>query len=227
MPILKNIPITLDPQKVIKELHLDRKPGSKVDVNELISTTESLIEPRVSFKVSYIAEKNEDSVNIDGADFTSSVLRINLEEVERVFPYIITIGKTLEDTARSYGDLLRQYYLENIGDMVLSLCKKYLEKHIKRNYGLTKISSMSPGSLKNWPVTEQKPLFSLFPDIKDLMGVNLTDHMLMIPRKSISGIIFPKEKTFISCQLCSRDRCPSRIAPFDEKVKEKYGVTDD
>lgn len=227
MPILKNIPITLDPQRVIKELHLDRKPGSKVDVNELISTAESLIEPRVIFKVAYITEKNEDSVNIDGADFTSNVLRINLEEVERVFPYIITIGKTLEDTARSYGDLLRQYYLENIGDMVLSLCKKYLEKHIKRNYGLAKISSMSPGSLKNWPVTEQKPLFSLFSDIKDLMGVNLTEHMLMIPRKSISGIIFPTEKTFISCQLCSRERCPSRIAPFDEKVKEKYGVTDD
>jgi hypothetical protein len=46
--------------------------------------------------------------------------------------------------------------------------------------------------------------------------------MLMIPRKSISGICFPTEVTFLSCQLCPRKRCPSRKAAYDEKIKKKY-----
>ena len=98
---------------------------------------------------------------------------------------------------------------------------------IKKRYGLDKLSNMSPGSLEDWPVTEQKPLFSLFRTEKEPIGVKLTKHMLMIPRKSVSGIYFPTEVTFFSCQLCSRERCPARKAPYDRNLKEKYGIDDE
>jgi hypothetical protein len=42
----------------------------------------------------------------------------------------------------------------------------------------------------------------------------LTDSLLMVPRKSISGILFPSEEGFVACQLCERERCPGRKAPF-------------
>jgi hypothetical protein len=86
---------------------------------------------------------------------------------------------------------------------------------------------MSPGSLPNWPITEQKPLFSLIGKTEELVGVRLTDSMLMLPRKSISGIVFPTEVTFSSCQLCPRERCEGRKAPYDEALKEKYGLVDE
>jgi hypothetical protein len=44
--------------------------------------------------------------------------------------------------------------------------------------------------------------------------VRLTESMLMIPRKSVSGIFFPSEEGFVACQLCERENCPSRKAPF-------------
>ena len=73
---------------------------------------------------------------------------------------------------------------------------------------------MSPGSLEDWPITEQTKLFSIFGDTERLIGVRLTDSMLMVPRKSISGILFPSEEGFTSCQLCDRERCPGRKAPY-------------
>ncbi len=133
----------------------------------------------------------------------------------------------MEDKASVFGDLLKQFYLENMGDMFLRLCKQYLEKHLKRQYGLKKLSSMSRGSLKDWPVTEQKPLFSLFRARQEPIGVKLTEKMLMIPRKSISGICFPTDVTFFSCQLCPRERCPARKAPYDENLKKKYRLDDE
>jgi hypothetical protein len=133
----------------------------------------------------------------------------------------------LEDEASSQGDLLHQFYLESLGDMALSMSERRLRKHLKSHYGLEKLSSMSPGSLKDWPIEEQKPLFSLLGDVKRLVGVRLTEKMLMIPRKSISGIFFPKEVTFLSCQLCPRERCPSRIAPYDDKLRKMYGLEND
>lgn len=227
MSFLENIPIKLNIKEVIRDLHLNEKTSSSVNFHELLNTTESLIQPKASYEAVYINNKGEDTVEIDGITFSSRVLRMNLENVERVFPYLITIGGDLEDEASSFEDVLMQFYLENMGDMVLRLCKKHLEKHLKKHYGLEKLASMSPGSLENWPVTEQEPLFSLFQEEQDKVGVRLTESMLMIPRKSISGIIFPTEVTFFSCQLCPRERCSARKAPYDERLKKKYGLVDE
>jgi hypothetical protein len=197
MYVLNNISIKLSPEKVIKGLRLNKGKYSSSDIQELIETAESLVRPKACYEVVYISERGKDKVKIDGITFSSRVLRKNLDKVERIFPYIITIGKP------------------------------FLEKHLKKHYGLEKLSSMSPGSLEDWPVTEQKPLFSLFRTEKDPIGVKLTEYMLMIPRKSISGIYFPTEVTFFSCQLCSRERCPARSAPYDENIKKKYGLDDE
>ncbi|HDZ26639.1 hypothetical protein LCGC14_0885790 [marine sediment metagenome] len=227
MPCLEKITLNLIPEKVIKQLHLNKNKDALSIVKELLEIAESLIQLKVFFKVSYISKKGEGIVEIDGQTFSSRVLRKNLDDVERVFPYIITIGKALEDKACSFGDLLKQYCLENIGDMALRSAKQYLVKHLQKQFGLEKLSSMSPGSLPDWPVTEQRPLFSLIGNTEDQIGVRLTDYMLMIPRKSISGILFPTEVTFFSCQLCPRERCPARKAIYDENLKKKYGLADE
>jgi len=40
----------------------------------------------------------------------------------------------------------------------------------------------------------------------------------MIPTMSVSGIVVPTESAFESCQICHREGCPSRKAPFSEEV---------
>jgi hypothetical protein len=227
MPLLEGFPVKFNPRRVVQNLRLEKKDQASVIARELIDQASRLVRPKALFKVSYIKDKEKDAVRINSTPFFSRVLRKNLDKVERVFPYLITIGKALEDKASSQGDLLQQYYLESLGDMALSLSEKHLEGHLKRHYGLEKLSSMSPGSLKDWPIEEQKPLFSLLGDVEKLVGVRLTEKMLMIPRKSISGIFFPKEVTFLSCQLCPRERCPARIAPYDDDLRKTYGLDEE
>ncbi len=227
MRVLDTIPIKLDLKEVKRKLRLDTKTGYATDIAELMGTAESLIQAKAVYEVSYIDQRGEDTVEVDGVTFTSRVLRVNLDKVERVFPFIITIGSALEDNASSCNDLLRQFYLETMGDMALRSGREHLEGHLKRDFGLGELSRMSPGSLKDWPVTEQRLLFSLFGNAEDLIGVTLTESMLMIPRKSVSGIFFPTDGLFLSCQLCPSERCPERKAPYDETLKEKYGLHDE
>ena len=59
-------------------------------------------------------------------------------------------------------------------------------------------------------------------DVEKLIGVRLTDSFLMVPMKSISGILFPTEVRFESCQLCPRKDCPGRRAPYDQALWSKY-----
>jgi len=222
MNVLDNIPVYLDVRELVKWLHLKEENKYLNDVQELVEIANSVIKPKAIYKISYVDNKNDDTLNIDSISFNSRVLRINLDKVERVFPYIVTIGKWLEDKASSFDDLLKQFYLDKIGDKALDSIRKYLEDYLKRNYGLGQMSKMSPGSLEDWPITQQRQFFSIFGNVEELIGVTLTDSLLMIPKKSISGIYFPTEVLFYSCQLCPRKDCKERKAPYDRNLKESY-----
>lgn len=223
MEILDNIPMSIPAEEIKQKLHIKQNRQWQ-EVQQLLEVAKPLIEAKAVYKVCYIDEKLTDAVVIDGVRFTSRVLRKNLDEVQRVFPYVVTIGDVLMQKARESNDLLKQYYLDSIGNVALTVARKYLEDHLRTRYGLDGMSRMSPGSLADWPIQEQKPLFSIFGDVEASIGVRLAKNLLMIPQKSVSGIYFATEISFYSCQLCPRQRCPSRKAGYDEKLAQAYGI---
>ena len=223
MEIFENISITLQPEEIRKKLHM--RQGSEDDeVQSLIEAAQPLIKIGAAYKVCYIEKKLEDAVEIDGIRFTSRVLRKNLDKVERVFPYVITIGDRLMEKARTFDDVLRQYYFDTIGIVALTAARKYFEDQLRSRYALGGMSRMSPGSLTDWPIEEQRLLFSLLGDVEASIGVKLSVSLVMIPQKSISGIYFPTEISFYSCQLCPRKRCPSRQTGYNKEMAREYGI---
>jgi hypothetical protein len=223
MEILNQIPVRLPLGEIRRQLHLDKDKRWE-EVQTLIEVAKPLIAPKAAYRVSYIDQKLEHAVDIDGVRFTSRVLRKNFEEVERVFPYVITIGDKLKEKGSESDDLIKEYYFDVIGNIALSAARKFLEKQLQSRYGLDGMSFMSPGSLTDWPIEEQKPLFSLFGEEETPIGVKLTKNLLMLPAKSISGIYFPTEVSFFSCQLCPRNDCPARKAAYDNKLAKEYGI---
>jgi len=223
MPILDNIQIKINFDLVRKRLHLKRDGDLKA-ARELVHIAQSLVEPKVLYKVSYIEEKLDDGVVVEGLRLISNVLRKNLDEVERVFPFVITIGNKLAEQQDSSSDLLEKFYLDTIGNVALTQVRLALKDHLKQNYALEKTAFMAPGSLPNWPIEQQKYLFKLLGDVQASIGVKLTESLLMLPAKSVSGIYFPTEASFFSCQLCPRERCDSRKAKYSQKLAEEYGI---
>lgn len=224
MPILENIRVNLSLDTVRKKLHM-KSEGDLGEVRDFVDTVQQLIEPRAMYTVCYIEEKPEDSVIVRGVRLNSRVLRKNLEQAERIFPYVITLGSKLGEKQDACGDILANYCLDIIGNLALNAVRKQLKRHLQSQFALEKISSMAPGSLSDWPVEEQKPLFQLLGDVEASIGVKLTQSLLMIPAKSISGFYFPAEVSFYSCQLCPRKRCDSRKASYNEKLVQEFGIT--
>jgi hypothetical protein len=223
MEVLNSIPVKLDPEEVLQQLHMrNTNADIKKGIQELIEIVRPIAKPKAIYEVSYVNNRNKGSLNIGGIRFTSRVLRINLDKIERVFPYIATCGRELDEVAVPSHELMKSYCLDIIKEMLLYSARSYLEDYLTRNYGLGQISEMEPGSLESWPITQQKELFSIFGNVEDLIGVKLTEHFLMIPVKSVSGIYFPTEIKFESCQLCPKEGCSGRKASYDPGLAEKY-----
>ena len=223
MPILDKIIVSISLDELRKRLHME-KDCDIGEIQPLIDVAVQLSEPRALYDVRYIEEKFEDGVIVTGRRLKSRVLRKNLDQVERVFPFVITLGSKLGEKQAASTDLLENFYLDTIGNIALTSARKQLERHLKSQFALEKISSMAPGSLADWPIEEQAPLFKLLGDVDATIGVTLTDSLLMLPAKSISGIYFPTEVSFFSCQLCPRQRCESRKAKYDPGLAEQYGI---
>jgi hypothetical protein len=220
--IFDHIPVDLEPGEVGRYLRIRPERAETSHLKELIETAGPLISLRAVCDTAYVGLSDAESVEVAGVSLRSRVLRHNLDGVQKVFPYIMTIGPALEKTASSLGDLLKQYYLEEMANLVLEQGAAWLAEKLRTRWGLPGLSNMSPGSLEDWPITEQAKLFSLFGDTEKVIGVKLTDRFLMLPRKSISGILFPSEEGFAACQLCPRENCPSRRAPYDEALAAEY-----
>lgn len=223
MPIIDKINVSICLDELRKRLHME-KDCDIGEIQPLIDVAVQLIEPRALYDVRYIEEKFENGVIVTGRRLKSRVLRKNLDQVERVFPFVITLGSKLGEKQAAGTDLLENFYLDTIGNIALNSARKDLKRHLESKFALEKISSMAPGSLADWPIEEQAPLFKLLGDVETSIGVKLTDSLLMLPAKSISGIYFPTEVSFFSCQLCPRQRCESRKARYSPKLAEQYGI---
>ena len=225
MEILKDIPFEYSLRELLKTLHLEAESEDARDFEKLLSSAVKVAAPKVIYDILYVKAREEDSVDFGKAVFTSSVLSKNLEKVERVFPYIITCGAELGQVKVPVGDFLQEFWLDAIKEAALFSARKYFKDFISRRFGIKKSSNMSPGSgaADIWPIEQQKELFSVFGDVEKLIGVRLTESCLMLPNKTVSGLLYPTEVDFATCRLCPRDVCKNRTAPYDEKLAKEYG----
>lgn len=223
MEVLEGITVTVDLKKAGPMLHVQRT-GDAEQVQRILEEAAGLFAPKAVYSASYVEAKDEEGVLIGGERFQSRVLRKNLDSVGRVFPFVVTLGSALEQRAGQCEDLLEKYYFDVIGNIALVEARKELQRAISGRYALGRVSFMSPGSLPDWPIEEQIPLFTLLGGVEPSIGVRLNESLLMIPRKSVSGIFFPTETSFYSCQLCPRERCEGRRAPYSESLARDYGI---
>ena len=226
--LLNNLPFKIERDKIFEIYHVNEGSDDAKRIDQLIAEAEIIAKPKAIYKLSTVDEKSDDMVMIDQMKFTSRVLRVNLDEVHRVFPFIATCGMELEEWSLKITDLMEQFWVDSIKEQAALQAYQAIQKELENRYQLGMTSTMNPGSLEDWPMKEQVPLFSLFGDPQKLIGVELTDSYLMIPIKSISGIIFPTNSQFESCQLCPRKNCPGRRAPYDPGLAEsKYHFNHD
>ncbi len=220
--ILDALKVSPDLEAIRKGLHL-AKDKEWQRVCRLVDQVWPLIEPKAVYRDCSVTVKGRDCVEVDRVSLKSRVLRRQVDGAGQVFPYVVTIGKKLEERVRGCDDILKQYYLDTIGNFALSDLLIRLEDHLRSRYGFTCTSSMAPGSLEDWPIGEQGPLFSILGDVKKAIGVSLTEVFLMIPTKSESGIFFPSSEKFYSCRLCPREKCMNRKTPYSEKAALEIG----
>jgi len=125
--------------------------------------------------------------------------------------FICTLGAAFEERMKSFdSDPLEAYFANTLGSL---LCEAWANKvHesilIKgQEEGLLTTNRYSPGYC-HWSVEEQQKLFLFFKDSPT--GIRLNNSSLMLPIKSISGVVGMGKRAKripYTCSVCADMRC--------------------
>ena len=130
--------------------------------------------------------------------------------------FICTSGVDFEayqQRLKQEGDMVRVFIADALGSVIAEKCADKMEENLQES--IDKLSwhhtnRFSPGYC-GWHVSQQQLLFPLFEG--KTCGVELTESSLMVPIKSVSGIIgVGKEvrKLDYTCGLCHFEKCYKR-----------------
>jgi len=187
----------------------------KTRIEEMWEEFKQVAKPRLVLKIAYVDEVSDDGVTINGIFFKSGLLAENLKYSHMVFAYVGSCSAEAEEWSHKYtNDPIESYWANIMKEVTIGPLIMYLDNKIKSDYGLQKIGVMNPGSLEDWPISEQPKLFELIGGTDDI-GVRLEPSFLMIPTKSVSGIYFSTDKDWINCRMCPRKVCQNRRVPFE------------
>jgi len=149
-----------------------------------------------------------------------------IKKLEKAALFVCTIGSGMENWSKQLlidGDAAMAYLVDSIASLtvesVTNLLHDFIENEMMKN-GLKITNRYSPGYC-NWSVSEQHLLFSLLP--QNFCGITLTDSALMLPIKSVSGVIGigpkVKKKEYL-CDTCGVKDCTYRATRRNTKSKK-------
>jgi len=221
--VFDSIPFTLSDSVILKGCRAENDAEQTELILRLISEARKIAKPKAMVRIVMVEKIDDETVTLDGVTIHSRLVRVNLDKVHRAFAYVATCGAEAEAWSLTLPDMLEEFYADEIKKALVHTAMAYVHEEVKKRFAPDgKLSFMSPGSLKAWPIENQKPLFRVMGDTQAAIGVTLTDSCLMLPSKSVSGLLFSDATGHVNCIMCPMEECPGRSAPYDPTYYEKH-----
>ncbi len=186
----------------------DAEPDAvtKAELTQIISEVSQWLRPQFSYFV----------VSVQPTFDMGNIILRQLRGSEAYALFICTAGveyEAYQQRLKERGDMVRVFIADALGSVIAEKCADQMEKALQESIdklGWKHTNRFSPGYC-GWHVSQQQLLFPLFQG--HTCGVRLTDSSLMVPIKSVSGIVgLGKDVRHLdyTCGLCDFKQCYKR-----------------
>ena len=217
------VDIEIDTKQVCHYIGYDDNPKLSARISSLIDDyaehAHYLINPLYSYIIKDV-EWARGSIALieDSIIFQSRIIAQLLEHCHQVAIFLVTIGKYLGETTSQLakdGLILQATVLDAIGSDAVEKVADFAQDRIKEiaeAQGFVTSRRFSPGYC-DWNIGQQRMLFYALTG--NTLGIRLTGECLMIPQKSISGIIgigpsIDNVENYNPCKTCTKQDCPGK-----------------
>ncbi len=215
MTVVDPVPVEVRADDVLQTLRIGAQKQQQA--KSVIEKGLGMVNPRAVYVFDKVKSVEEKRILLESGHYVNGIILSNMLEKEQpVALFVATIGESLERESSAQGktSILNAWVLEQTGDYVLGRTSAYVKARVEETLG-AKVSGFSPGTGtgKLFGIDQQKAIFEVL-DPQENVGVTLTPSFLMVPRKSVSGILAATRREYDACQYCPRERCMNRRKSF-------------
>jgi hypothetical protein len=219
----QNNQLDIEKQQVLSTIGYcdDYEPSARITslVDDYIENYHDLLAPSHSYVIKDIVSVEGNKITLeDSIILESRVLARLLARCQKAAIFALTIGSHLEEMVAHLAEnglVLQATVLDAIGSGAAERFANFVEGRIRRtaiSQGLGISRRFSPGYC-DWELSQQKMVFRALNG--DSAGIRLTKGGLMLPQKSISGLIGigppgDKIENYNPCRTCRKKDCPGR-----------------
>lgn len=204
----------------LQELYLlmgygDHTPDSTIVTmaEEMLKELASLCEPRCGYILVSGESVDKQNVNLEGVNLkTGAIITSALRKAESYAIFTATLGDKFDQWLAECQkrDIVEEFVANTLGSILVEAVVSWLMEQIRLKAdaeGLSITNNYSPGYC-DWALDEQRKIFFFFAE--DITGIRLTDSCLMLPIKSVSGIVGigkQVKKQSYGCNICKMTNC--------------------
>ncbi len=190
------------------------------EIDRLKSEIRAFLKPRFGFVTLDGGELDtaNKTLLIDGTLFNvGRIITSQLRGAEGYALFVATSGTAFEQFQRrleAEGDMVRVFIADSMGSVIAEKTADVMERWLQifiNSRGWKHTNRFSPGYC-GWHVSQQQLLFPMLGE-RNPCGIKLSDSSLMVPIKSVSGIIglgANVKKLEYTCGLCDYAKCYKR-----------------
>jgi hypothetical protein len=181
---------------------------------EVLADGPNMVHAQGGYRMLTPFECRDKGIEIDGIFFeTGSIIAKQFRQAEKILIFACTAGPDIRIKYDQYikeGDPLKAFFVDTLGTVAVEKAMDKIHHQLKSEFesqGWHCTNRYSPGYC-GWSVKEQHKLWSFLPD--QYCGITLTDSALMLPIKSVSGMIgvgTHVRKNPYSCAICDLEHC--------------------
>jgi len=202
----------------------DAEPDGAVvrEVEDMLLRIRKILRPRFCFFIAKAALDTDNNI-LEAVGTKLDIGRIITRQLRGSSAYVFFVAtggmefERFQHRLKDEEDMVRVYIADAVGSVIAEKTADRMEEVLRqylRPSGWHHTNRFSPGYC-GWHVSEQQRLFRLFP-VQEPCGVRLTESSLMVPIKSVSGVIGIGEKVRkleYTCGLCDYKDCYKRRRP--------------
>ncbi len=192
-------------------------------VDQMLGEVSHLTRPRGVYRIDEITLLKPGRIELASGAIYRGAVGAFLEHSTKIATFVVTIGSALERLSRRWlrnGKIMQGTIADAIASETAEGAAERMRQVIRdwaRRQGQDVTPSFSPGYC-GMHVRQQVPLFESLPVRR--INVRLTPSCLMLPMKSVSGLVGIGPKGEVSpdrypCEVCEHPHCPQRRAAVD------------
>jgi len=187
--IFERFPFSYDMETLNRALNLRDNEAMLEILEPIYEMVVKTAKPKAIYFKAQIIDKTEIFVRIDDKIFESQLLRGYVDRGDVVFPYIVTVGRELDDYAKTLTDSMELFMIDEVMNLLVNTGKVFVADAVKEAMNWSEVQDYVPGNGEEWSTAEQIRLFEMFEGETDKIGVTLGESAFVLPGRSTIGIL--------------------------------------